>query len=50
MTFGSKRLITPVAAAGVALALSAGACLAQDAAALARAAQNPIADLVSVPI
>lgn len=50
MTSGRKKLIAPVAAAGVALALSAGACLAQDAAALARAAQNPIADLVSVPI
>lgn len=44
----SKRAAAAVVAG--ALALVTGACLAQDAAALAKAAQNPIADMVSVPI
>src|SRR5512140_1459346 len=34
---------------GAALALLTGACLAQDAEALAKAAQTPIADMMSVP-
>jgi hypothetical protein len=51
MTIDSnKPFASAVAAAmGAALALSTGACLAQDAEALAKAAQNPIADMMSVP-
>lgn len=50
-----KRVLAAAAPAvnvliGGALALLTGACLAQDAEALAKAAQNPIADMVSVPI
>lgn len=52
MKFESNKPSATVAAAamGLALILSTGACLAQDAEALAKAAQNPIADMVSVPI